>query len=63
MQISRQESKAKNYEKLSELVGKYGGMDTVTDEFMKEMVEKVVVYEERRIEIVWRYGDEFADCV
>ena len=63
LQISRQESKAKNYEKLSELVGKYGGMDTATDEFMKEMVEKVVVYEERRIEIVWRYGDEFADCV
>lgn len=26
LQISRQESKAKNYEKLSELVGKYGGM-------------------------------------
>lgn len=40
-----------------------GEWDTATDEFMKEMVEKVVVYEERRIEIVWRYGDEFADCV
>ena len=63
LQITRQESKAKSYDKLSELVGKYGGADAATDEFMKEMVEKVVVYEDRRIEIVWRYGDEFGDCV
>ncbi|WP_300773730.1 recombinase family protein [uncultured Acetatifactor sp.] len=63
LQITRQESKAKSYDKLSELVGKYGGANAATDEFMKEMVEKVVVYEDRRIEIVWRYGDEFGDCV
>lgn len=63
LQISRQESKAKCYDKLFELVGKYGGFDAATDEFMKEMVEKVVVYEDRRIEIVWRYGDEFEKCL
>lgn len=34
-------------------------LEDPTKEFMDGMVEKITVYENNRIEIVWRYGDEF----
>ncbi len=38
---------------------KYEKPEGLTEEFINEMVEKITVYEDNRIEIVWRYGDEF----
>lgn len=32
-------------------------------EFMREMVEKVIVYEDKRIEIVWKYREEFEELL
>lgn len=33
-------------------------LEDSTEESMVEMVEKITVCEDNRIEIVWRYGDE-----
>ena len=30
---------------------------------MSEMVEKIVVYEDKRIEIVWKYREEFEEIL
>ena len=42
---------------------KYEKLESLTEEFMDEMMEKITVYEDNRIEIVWRYGDEFEKCL
>lgn len=58
-QIDELEVKGKRYRGVSELIEKYGGYGDRREEFMQEMVEKVVVYDEERVEVVWRYRDEF----
>ena len=52
------DSKAKTCEEIMDFTKKYEKLEGLT-EFMDEMVEKITVYEDNRIEIVWRYGDEF----
>ena len=51
--------KGKTCEEIMDFTKKYEKLEGLTEEFMDEMVEKITVYEDNRIEIVWRYGDEF----
>ncbi len=44
---------------ISELIKKYGGFGEQREDFMRQMVEKVIVYGDKKIEVVWRYQDEF----
>lgn len=41
----------------------YALSEALTEEFMSEMVEKIVVYEDKRIEIVWKYREEFEEIL
>ena len=34
-------------------------MVAVSEEFMEEMVKKIIVYGAEQVEVVWRYRDEF----
>ena len=58
-QIDALETKAKTCEEIMDFTKKYEKLEGLTEEFIDEMVEKITVYEDNRIEIVWRYGDEF----
>lgn len=58
-QMEQYERKMKNCDSMVELVRKYCDREKGIEEFMREMVEKVIVYGEKRIEVVWRYRDEF----
>lgn len=58
-----QEEREKNYRCVADLVKRYGTSETLTEEFMREMVEKVIVYEDKRIEIVWKYREEFEELL
>ncbi len=51
--------KRKSYRSIVDLMERHKQDETFTEEFMREMVDKVIVYEDRRIEIVWKYGEEF----
>lgn len=62
-QSAELEKKAKNCESIVGFMKKYRKLEGGMDEFMREMVEKVIVYEDNRLEIVWRYGDEFGEIV
>ena len=62
-QIDMQEEREKNYRCVADLVKRYGTSETLTEEFMREMVEKVIVYEDKRIEIVWKYREEFEELL
>lgn len=59
--LAELEKKAKNCESIIELMEIYCQSAGNMDCFMREMVEKVIVYEDNRLEIVWRYGDEFGE--
>ena len=58
-QIETLETKAKTCEEIMDFTEKYEKLEGLTEEFMNEMMEKITVYEDNRVEIVWRYGDEF----
>ncbi len=60
-QIAVQEKRRKSYQCVSDLVEQYRTVGALTEEFMREMVEKVIVYEDKRIEIIWRYRSEFEE--
>ena len=60
-QLDELEIKGKRYKSVSELIEKYSGFEDRREEFMQEMVEKVVVYDEERVEVDWRYRDEFGE--
>lgn len=62
-QIDMQEEREKNYRCVADLVKRYGTSETLTEEFMREMVEKVIVDEDKRIEIVWKYREEFEELL
>ena len=62
-QIDMQEEREKSYRCVADLVKRYGTSETLTEEFMREMVEKVIVYEDKRIEIVWKYREEFEELL
>lgn len=51
-------TRIRNSEGIMEFVKKYCELDQVTDSFISELVEKVVVYEDNRVEVVWKYRDE-----
>lgn len=54
-------ARQKNYQCVADLVERYGTSEALTEEFMRDMVEKVLVYEDKRIEIIWKYRDEFEE--
>lgn len=58
-QIDMLEKRQKNYQSIADLVERYGTSEALTEEFIREMVEKIIVYEDRRVEIVWKYREEF----
>ena len=58
-EMDAQEKKRKSYRSIVDLMERHKQDETFTEEFMREMVDKVIVYEDRRIEIVWKYGAEF----
>ena len=58
-EMDAQEKKRKSYRSIVDLMERHKQDETFTEEFMREMVDKVIVYEDRRIEIVWKYGEEF----
>lgn len=62
-QIEELDIRGKRCRSISELIEKYSGFGDRREEFMREMVEKVVVYEEERVEVVWRYRDEFEEML
>ena len=62
-QIDALESKAKTCEDIMGFTERHEKREGFKEEFMEEMVEKITVYEDNRIEIVWRYGDEFEKCL
>ena len=62
-QIDIQKKKQKNYRSVADLVERYGTSEALTKEFMREMVEKVIVYEDKRIEIIWNYREEFEELL
>ena len=51
-QIDALETKAKTCEEIMDFTKKYEKLESPTEEFMDEMVEKITVYEDNRIEIV-----------
>ena len=62
-QIDMLEKRQKNYQCAADLVERYRTSEALTEEFMSEMVEKIVVYEDKRIEIVWKYREEFEEIL
>jgi len=42
---------------------RYKADETFTEEFMRKMVDKVIVYENMRIEIIWKYGEEYEEII
>ena len=58
-----QEEREKNYRCVAELVKRYGTSETLTEAFMREMRANVIVYEDKRIDIVWKYRDEFEELL
>ncbi len=57
-QLDTQKRKQENYQNILRLHAA-GSMEAVFDKFMRQMAAKVIVYGEGRLEIVWRYEDEF----
>lgn len=55
--------KQKNYRSVADLMERYKADETFTEEFMREMVDKVIVYEDKRLEIIWKYGEEFKGII
>ena len=62
-QIDMLEKRQKNYQCAADLVERYRTSEALTEEFMSEMVEKIVGYEDKRIEIVWKYREEFEEIL
>lgn len=62
-QIDMLEKRQKKYQCAADLVERYRTSEALTEEFMSEMVEKIVVYEDKRIEIVWKYREEFEEIL
>lgn len=62
-EIDAQMKKQKSYRSIADLMERHRTDDGLTEEFMREVVDKVMVYEDKRIEIVWKYGDEFEKIV
>ena len=62
-QIDLQEKRQKNYQCIADLIGRYGTSEALTEGFMRDMVEKVIVYEDKRIEIAWKYREEFEEIL
>ena len=42
---------------------RYKADETFTEELMREMVDKVIVYEDKRTEIIWKYEEEFEEII
>jgi len=49
--------------KLSDLIEKYKNVSVFSDEVMNDLIDKVIVYSEDRIEIKWKYQTEFEDML
>lgn len=60
--VEQHGEKIRNCGDMENFIEKYCEVEEEPDEFMREMVEKVVVYKEGRVEIEWRYKDEFVKC-
>lgn len=43
-----------------ENIGKYQSVPEITTEIVENVLEKLVVYPDRRIEIVWKYQEDIA---
>ncbi len=62
-EIDTQEKKRKSYRSITDLMERHKKDEIFTEEFMREMVDKVIVYEDERIEIIWKYGEEFEEII
>lgn len=51
----------KKHQSIPELIERWGGFGDRREDFMREMVEKVIVYGDKRMEVVWRYRDGFGE--
>jgi len=60
-EMDAQEKKRKSYRSIADFMERHKQDEAFTEELMREMVEKVIVYEDKRIEIVWKYGEEFEE--
>lgn len=58
-ELDAQEKKRKSYRSIADLLERHKKDEEFTEEFLREIVDKVIVYEDKRIEIVWKYGEEF----
>jgi len=58
-QVHTQEGRLERYLAVFDNMEKFDGTESVPRELMGGMVEKIVVYGDKRVEIVWRYGDGF----
>lgn len=66
-QISRMEDSLRNITEAGspknhfvENIGKYQSVPEITTEIVEDVLEKLVVYPDRRIEIVWKYQEDIA---
>ena len=50
-------------QKLSVLIERYKNVSAFSDEVMNDLIDKVIVYSEERIEIRWKYQTEFEDML
>lgn len=57
--IDLQEKKQQKYQNISDPLMGNGMDETVSEEFIRVLVEKIIVHEDKRIEVIWRYREEF----
>ena len=62
-EIDTQEKKRKSYRSITDLMERHKADEIFTEEFMREMVDKVIVYEDKRIEVIWKYAEEFEKII
>lgn len=57
--IDLQERKQKNNQSISDFMERYRRNERLEEQFLRGMVEKIIVYQDHRIEVLWRYREEF----
>lgn len=58
-QIDVLEQKQKDFQDVSDHARRFTDLEAVPEDFMEEMIEKIIVYGEEQVEVFWRYRDEF----
>ena len=58
-QIDVLEQKQKDFQDVSDHTRRFTDLEAVSEDFMEDMVDKIIVYGEEQVEIFWRYQDEF----